>query len=116
MKNVTRFWRIAILSAVLLAVAGVVVYRVVASTGPFACPLSAARYVGCLPKGDVDKQCNLKGDYHKHCPLKDDCDKECPHKGDSTKEGQEGQLDKEGCKGHAPVSHHACRGCCCKHL
>ncbi len=70
MKNKARFWKITILAVILVGVAGLATYRVIAST-----PTAS---LTCPVKDGSDKEaCKLRSD--------DESKKTCPYKGQSDK-------------------------------
>ena len=93
MKDKVRFWKIAILSVILLSFAGLVTYRVIAGTLGTAspCPATAAcpSTINCPPQADVNKACPIEGSTDKEVcklSLEDGEKKICP---------EEGQCDKK---------------------
>ena len=92
MTKAARNWRTAILLVVLIGVAGVFAYRVIAgtTTASSACPpsLTCPSTTNCPPQAEVDKACPVKGASDKEaCKLlSDDARKKvCPLKGQSDK-------------------------------
>ena len=88
MTKAARNWRIAILLVVLIGVAGVFAYRVIAgtTTASSTCPpsLTCPSTTNCPPQADVDKACPVEGATDKEACKKisgDASKKTCPLKG-----------------------------------
>ena len=92
MKNKTRFWKIAILSVILLSVAGLVTYKVMACTltASSTCPPSPTcpSTINCPQQAEVNKEYPVKGASDKGaCKLLSDdgSKKVCSYKGQCDK-------------------------------
>lgn len=92
MKDKTRFWKIAILSVIVVSFAGLVTYEVIAGTltASYTCPPSPTcpSTTNCPPQTDVDKACPVKGASDKEaCKLLSDDErkKACPYNGERDK-------------------------------
>ena len=92
MKDKTKFWKVAILSVILVSFAGLITYKVIAGTLGTAslCPATAAcpSTINCPPQADVNKACPVEGAADKEaCKLRaeDGAKKVCPHSGQCDK-------------------------------
>ena len=90
MTKAARKLKLIILLVVLLGVAGVFAYRVIADTGTASstCPSGTKGYNVCPRKGTLNKE-GHEGHFNKE-----------GHEGHFNKEGYEGHSNKEGYEGH----------------
>ena len=102
MKNKTRFWKITILSVILLTFAGLVTYKVIAGTlgASSACPLSGAcpSSIKSAPQAEANTACSLKSAADKEAckMLSDDGSRKiCPDKGQCDKKADCDQPKKK---------------------
>ncbi len=92
MKNKAKFWRITILSVIVVSFASLVAYKVIAGTltASSTCPPSdtCPSMKNCPPQTEVDKECTVKDASDKEaCKLlsADERKKACPLKGQTEK-------------------------------
>ena len=102
MTKAARNWRIAVLLVVLLGVAGVFAYRVIASTSTASstCPpsLTCPSNINCPPQAEMKKECTVKDAPDKEAckMLSDDGSKKvCPLKGQSDKKADCDNTEKK---------------------
>ena len=102
MKDKTRFWKIAILSVILVSFASLVTYKVIAGTlgASSTCPASPTcpSTINCPPQAEVNKECPHKGVSDKEAckRLSDDGSKKiCPTTGQSDKKADYDKTEKK---------------------